>query len=48
MRKLIEVIGRRNQLHNPKNGSTRIVNDSEGISHVESFQNGSWRYYKKT
>lgn len=47
MRKLIEVINKRNQLHNPKNGSTRIKTDAEGTRHLETFQNGSWRYSRK-
>ncbi|MDQ2684431.1 MAG: hypothetical protein M3Y25_01145 [Thermoproteota archaeon] len=46
MRKLIEVISKRNQSQNPKNGTTRIKNNSEGIRFIETFQNGSWRFLR--
>ena len=46
MRKLIEVISKRNQSQNPKNGTTRIKNNTEGIRFIESFQNGSWRFLR--
>ncbi len=44
MRKLIEVINKRNQLNNPKNGNTRIRNNTEGVRFLETFHNGSWRF----
>ncbi len=47
MRKLIEVISSRNQTHIPKNGSTRILTDSDGVRHMEVFNNGSWRNSSK-
>lgn len=43
-RKLIEVINKRNQSQNPKNGSTRIKFNEEGVRYIETFQNGSWRF----
>lgn len=46
MRKLIEVISRRNQAQNPKNGTTRIKNNVEGVRFIETFQNGSWRFLR--
>lgn len=47
MRKLIEVINKRYQDNNPKNGSTRIINNPDGSSVLEMFQNGSWRQTQK-
>jgi len=47
VRKLIEIIHKRSQLHNPKNGSNRIKYDSDGANHLETFYNGSWRYSRK-
>jgi hypothetical protein len=46
VRKLIEVINKRNQTQNPKNGYTRIKSNEEGIRFIESFQNGSWRFLR--
>lgn len=46
MRKLIEVINKRNQAQNPKNGTTRIKHNAEGVRYIESFQNGSWRFLR--
>ncbi|HET8794224.1 MAG TPA: hypothetical protein VFM31_10540 [Nitrososphaeraceae archaeon] len=43
-RKLIEVINKRNQSQNPKNGYTRIKFNEEGNRYIETFQNGSWRF----
>lgn len=47
VRKLIEVINKRYQDNNPKNGSTRIINNPDGSSVLEMFQNGSWRQTQK-
>jgi len=44
VRKLIEVINKRNQSQNPKNGSTRIKFNTEGVRYIETFQNCSWRF----
>ncbi len=46
MRKIIEVINKRNQSQNPKNGSTRIKNSIDGVRYIEAFQNGSWRFLR--
>ena len=47
MRKLIEIIHKRNQFHNPNNGSNRIKYEIDGTNHLETFYNGSWRYSRK-
>jgi hypothetical protein len=46
VRKIIEVINKRNQSQNPKNGSTRIKNNIDGARYIEAFQNGSWRFLR--
>ncbi len=43
MRKSVEVINKRRS-NQVKNGSTRIQTTSEGIKHLEIFQNGSWQH----
>jgi len=47
MRKPIEIIHKRNQFHNPNNGSNRIKYEIDGTNHLETFYNGSWRYSRK-
>ncbi len=46
VRRQIEIINKRNQSQNPKNGSTRIKNNVDGVRFIEAFQNGSWRFLR--
>lgn len=46
VRRQIEIINKRNQSQNPKNGSTRIKNNDDGVRFIEAFQNGSWRFLR--
>ena len=37
--------GSRDPLHNPKNGTQKVVTDpTDGSNHLEVFMNGSWMH----
>jgi hypothetical protein len=40
VRRLIEVINKRDQSQNPKNSSTQIKSNIDGVRDIETFQNG--------
>ncbi|MDQ6864617.1 MAG: hypothetical protein M3044_12425, partial [Thermoproteota archaeon] len=42
-----EVSDRQRYINNPKNGYTRVIEDREGVKHLQIFFNGSWRHDHK-
>ena len=47
MKKFIEPFDKRNRSTNPENGTRRIEKETDGVTHLQIFYNGSWRHDHK-
>jgi len=47
VKKFIEPFDKRNRSTNPENGTRRIQKETDGVTHLQIFYNGSWRHDQK-